>query len=233
METVLLILVMIVLILLLGAAVAVYFVTLLNREAWEKMTLVRAKTSERVVALTFDDGPNPETTPLVLDILKAHGIQATFFVIGSRAEAHPEIVRRMVDEGHAVGNHSFTHSNKFPMIGSEKMVENLDACDKVIKQITGHFPTMFRPPFGVINPPLAKAVEKRYTVIGWDVRSLDTMKRWSRERVFKRVKRRLKPGSVVLLHDDRQGADKLLSMIVNHIERNGWRVERVDKMFGI
>ncbi len=191
--------------------------------------LCRAKTIHNVVALTFDDGPHPDRTPKVLDVLAQHGVKAAFFVIGERAEAHPEIVRRIVAEGHLIGNHTYSHSGNFPWMKYVKMKDEIDWCDVAIEKITGSRPTLFRPPFGVTNPPLARAVGNRYTVVGWDVRSLDTVSRRPRTKVLERVRRRLRPGSVVLLHDDRAGSDTLVEMILNHL----YRVERFDKLFGL
>ncbi len=196
--------------------------------------LCRAKTIRRVVALTFDDGPHPERTPRVLDVLRTHGVQATFFVTGKNAEAHPEIIRRMIAEGHLVGNHTFSHSGNFPWMSEAKMKEEIHWCDVVLEKITGRRPTLFRPPFGVSNPTLAKALRWDFrTIVGWDIRSLDTIERWSREKVFERVRRRLRPGSVVLLHDDRADGDTLVEMILNHLEQNDYKVERFDKLFGL
>jgi peptidoglycan/xylan/chitin deacetylase (PgdA/CDA1 family) len=195
--------------------------------------LCRADTPDRTVALTFDDGPHPDYTPKILDILARHGVQAAFFVIGSKAEAHPEIVRRMVEEGHIVGNHTYSHSWHFPLLGTGKMADELRRSDDAIEQATGTRPSLFRPPFGVTNPAIARAVNKGYIVAGWDVRSLDTASKRPRTKVFERVRRRLRPGSVVLLHDDREGGDELLEMILAHLETNDYKVERVDKLFGL
>jgi peptidoglycan/xylan/chitin deacetylase (PgdA/CDA1 family) len=195
--------------------------------------LCRAGGARRAVALTFDDGPHPELTPRVLDLLRRHGAQATFFVVGKNAEAHPDLVRRMVAEGHTVGNHTYAHSPRFPLMGAARMREDMERCDAVMEEITGSRPALFRPPLGVTNPTLARALGKGRMVAGWSVRSLDTVARWSREMVFKRVRRRLRPGAVVLLHDDREGAPELLEMILNHLERDGYVVERFDKLFGL
>jgi peptidoglycan/xylan/chitin deacetylase (PgdA/CDA1 family) len=195
--------------------------------------LCRARTVRRVVSLTFDDGPDHDLTPKVLDILNAHGVKATFFITGKRAEAHPEIIRRIVAEGHLVGNHTYNHSNRFPWMKRKSMKEEIGRCDVVMENITGLRPILFRPPFGVSNHALKRALDNSYAVVGWDVRSLDTVSQWPRKKVFERVRRHLRPGSVVLLHDDRAGSDILLEMILNHIEHDGWQVERLDKLFGL
>jgi peptidoglycan/xylan/chitin deacetylase (PgdA/CDA1 family) len=203
-----------------------------SSESYLKL-LCRARTIRRVVALTFDDGPHPDRTPKILDVLARHGVKATFFVIGERAEVYPDIVRRIAAEGHLIGNHTYSHSTRFPWMGESRMKEDIHWCDIVLEKITGFRPILFRPPFGVKNPPLGRAVGNRYIAVGWDVRSLDTVSRWPREKVFERVRRRIRPGSVVLLHDDREGGDALLEMILNHLEQNDYKVERFDELFGL
>jgi peptidoglycan/xylan/chitin deacetylase (PgdA/CDA1 family) len=194
--------------------------------------LCRVRTDKKVVALTFDDGPNPEYTPRVLDVLASKGVKATFFIVGERAEAYPDIVQRIVAEGHIVGNHTYSHNGNFPIKSRRKMEEELKRCDDVLEKITSKRSTLFRPPFGVTNPPTARAVRNGgYTVVGWDVRSLDTVSRWPRTKVFERVCRRVRSGSVVLLHDDREGGDALVEMILNHLEQSGYEVARLDKLF--
>lgn len=191
------------------------------------------RTDRRVVALTFDDGVDPVQTPRVLDVLRRHGVQSAFFLIGERAERHPELVRRMVQEGHLVGNHSYRHGGCFPLLGVRKMEAELRRTDEVLSGITGQPVTLFRPPFGVTNPTVARAVKKfGYRTVGWSVRSLDTMGR-SSEWVVRRIARRLKPGAVILLHDDRPGSDRLLELVLEQIEREKYTVERLDRLFEI
>lgn len=194
----------------------------------------RKRTARAIVALSFDDGPHPQYTPKILDILKRYNVKAAFFVVGKNGEQYPEIVKRMVDEGHIVGNHTYSHSSRFPLMMMSKMVEELQQCDSVLEDITGLRPMLFRPPYGVTNPMVAKAVLRRgYKVVGWDVRSLDTMENWSRTKVFERVRRRLRKGSVVLLHDNRAEGDELLEMILKHFGKIGFEVERVDNLLGL
>lgn len=195
--------------------------------------LCMAKDTGKKVALTFDDGPHPMRTPQVLDILKRHGIRAAFFVTGERAEAHPELIGRMIAEGHIVGNHTYSHKGSFPLAGAGEMAGELRRCDEAIAAVTGERPRFFRPPFGVTNPNVAKAVKAGgYTVAGWSIRSLDTVQSRPREKVAKRVARRLRPGAVILLHDDRERSGDLLEMIISEIEQRGYGTERMDILFG-
>ena len=130
------------------------------RASWYLRMRCRARRAGRRVALTFDDGPDPQRTPAVLDLLARQGVRATFFVVGARAEAHPELVRRMVAEGHVVGNHSYTHSWRFPLRSLGRTMEELCRTGEVLHRITGRQPRLFRPPFGVTNPTIARAVRR-------------------------------------------------------------------------
>ncbi len=195
--------------------------------------LCRKRTNRRVVALTFDDGVDEVWTPRVLDVLRSHGVQAVFFLIGERARQHPDLVRRMVHEGHLLGNHSYGHKGYFPLLSRRRMEEELRRTDKVLSEIAGCPVRWFRPPFGVTNPTVAGVVTKfGYRTVGWNIRSLDTMGR-SLEWVVRRIERRLKPGSVILLHDDRPHSDRLLEMVLERIEKEKYTIERLDKLFGI
>ena len=130
------------------------------RASWYLRMRCRARRAGRRVALTFDDGPDPQRTPAVLDLLARQGVRATFFVVGARAEAHPELVRRMATEGHVVGNHSYTHSWRFPLRSLGRTMEELCRTGEVLHRITGRQPRLFRPPFGVTNPTIAQAVRR-------------------------------------------------------------------------
>lgn len=190
----------------------------------------RKKTTEKIVALTFDDGPDPQYTPQVLDVLKKHHVQAAFFCIGQKAEMHPEIVQRIQAEGHLVGNHSYEHSNCFPLLPSKKMQDDLGHAQEILQQITGVPMLFFRPPFGVTNPTIAKAVRRlNYTTIGWSIRSLDTRKA-APHKMLRRITRRLSPGAVILLHDRMPDCPALLQNLLEYLHENNYKVIRVDKL---
>ena len=189
-----------------------------------------AKTSENVLALTFDDGPDGENTPQVLDLLKAHNVKASFFCTGSKAEQHPDIIRRMQDEGHLVGNHSYSHSNFFPLFPAKKMVEDLRHAQTVLEELTGCPVTFFRPPFGVTNPTIAGAIRRLgYTSVGWNIRSLDTLK-GDPEKVKLRIIKRLKPGGIVLLHDRMPNAAATLLLLLTFLKENSYKFVRIDEL---
>lgn len=154
------------------------------------------------VALTFDDGPSPEHTPRVLDLLDEAGVKATFFVIGRKAEAHPDLVKRIADAGHAVGVHGYAHDRLFSIRTPEVVRADLARAIQAIEAATGELPTLFRPPVGHTSPRMAKALASfDLAVIGWSVRGLDGLAGARPERVARRIVPRLRDGAIVLLHD--------------------------------
>lgn len=194
--------------------------------------LCRNPKKNKIVALTFDDGPDRGQTPKVLDILKEYNIKTCFFCIGNKIEGNEDIILRIKEEGHLIGNHSLNHFFSFPLYSSQRMKKELSDCGKKIEDITGDKITLFRPPFGITNPTVAKAVKAMgYITIGWSIRSLDTCKK--EEVVLKRIKRGLKPGAVILLHDPLPSSDSLLRKILELIKNNNYTIERIDKLFDI
>lgn len=154
------------------------------------------------IALTFDDGPDPATTPRVLDLLRNHGARATFFLIGRHAEAHPALVRQILAEGHELGNHSYGHSrllNCFPTAPLQRDIERGQAALGSIAGPSG--PALYRPPVGLKSPWLAR-VQRRLDlrIVTWSLHARDTGRR-SAAAVATRVIRRARPGDIVLLHD--------------------------------
>ncbi|MDR1880782.1 MAG: polysaccharide deacetylase family protein [Tannerellaceae bacterium] len=192
--------------------------------------LCKKETVERVVFLTFDDGPDERYTPLTLDVLKRYRATATFFCIGKRAEEHPALVRRIVSGGHTVGNHSYSHSNAFPLFSLKKMLADMKRSEECLERITGERTGLFRPPFGVTNPVVAKAVRlSGYTVIGWSVRSLDTRGE-APGKIFRRIVKQLSPGDVILLHDRMPGCPELLVLLLDYLDEQGYKVTGIDKL---
>lgn len=158
-------------------------------------------TTERYVALTFDDGPNPETTIKLLDMLKARGVKATFFVLGSRAVQSPSILQRMVAEGHEVANHSWNHPQlpKISRAAAEKQIEDTQAA---IERATGKRPIYLRPPYGAMTPALRAHLEQKYglTFVYWSVDPLDWKNR-NANTVREKVLSQVHPGAIILMHD--------------------------------
>jgi peptidoglycan/xylan/chitin deacetylase (PgdA/CDA1 family) len=153
------------------------------------------------VSLNFDDGPDPDVTPRVLDLLDRHHARASFFCVGEKAAAHPEIVREIARRGHSVENHSHRHPNAFAFYGMRGLRREVDAAQSVIARITGRPPMFFRAPAGFRSPlldPVLAATGLRYA--SWTRRGFDTVD-GNAAAVLKRLTRGLAAGDVLLLHD--------------------------------
>ncbi|GAA0541245.1 polysaccharide deacetylase family protein [Chitinophaga japonensis] len=193
----------------------------------------QVRTQEKVVALTFDDGPLPAFTPQLLDILQERQAPAAFFCIGHHVAQQEALLQRVHAEGHLVGNHSYSHHFWFDLFGADRMLEELRRTDACIAQVTGQRPHFFRPPYGVTNPNLRRAVMRGgYFPLGWSIRSLDTVAA-GEEQLLHRITTHLHPGAIILLHDSREITVKILPALIDHIRSSGYRIERIDKMLNI
>lgn len=191
----------------------------------------REKTADKVVYLTFDDGPAGAETEAVLDVLKARGAVATFFIIGKNVTGQEPLLRRILAEGHSVGIHTFSHANTFPFYSKRLKVNDIDECKSILDRLSGRDVRLFRPPFGVVNPTIAYAVKKLgLETVGWSVRSFDTRDYHqddkSRNLVLDRIIRQLKPGSVILLHDRLPGESVLVSRLLDLLDAAGYHYDR-------
>lgn len=197
-------------------------------------TICKADVKDKVVALTFDDGPDETTTEKVLDVLKKYNIQATFFLVGSKVEKHPDIVKRIYSEGHIVANHTYSHSGFFPLCSGLKVMGEITKCASAIQKNIGKKPKLFRPPFGVTNPIIGKVVrDLELKTIGWSIRSLDTVRGKTREEIARKVQKNLHPGAIILLHDRCSKADELLENIIEGSLKNGYSFTSLDKMINL
>jgi len=159
-------------------------------------------TNERAIAFTFDDGPDPVTTPRVLELLARHGARATFFVVGCRAARHPDLVRRMLAEGHAIGSHTYHHSHAFHFLPPERMREEVQRGIDAIAAVTGSPPRLFRPPQGLRTPFLRDALRplRGLVCVTWTERGLDAMGRTA-SAIVRRLGSAVRPSSILTLHD--------------------------------
>jgi len=171
----------------------------------------RRTTSSKVIYLTFDDGPVPEVTPLVLDILDKYGWKATFFCVGENVQKHPKLYNEILQRGHKTGNHSFNHIKGFNF-STEEYVSNVRKASEYIKS------TLFRPPYGRIKPKQANILKREYEIILWDVITHDYNKSLSSEIVFNNVKNNLRKGSIVVFHDSIKAKENILTVLPKAIE---------------
>jgi len=181
------------------------------------------------IAITFDDGPSPETLE-VLKVLAKWNAKATFFCIGTQVEKHPDILKQIVEQGHLVGNHTYSHQHSFPVFSQSKMLEDVEKASTEIAKVTGEKPKYFRPPFGVTNPRIAKMLKQAKLIsIGWNKRSLDTSIK-DQAKILKRITTNLKAGDIILLHDRIPNAANLLNSFFEQTTNMGFEFERVDKI---
>ncbi|MGQ0832398.1 MAG: polysaccharide deacetylase family protein [Microthrixaceae bacterium] len=164
-------------------------------------------TDEHAVALTFDDGPHPRLTPRVLDVLADHDVRATFFLIGTAALRHPALVRRLLDDGHEVGNHSWSHASIALLDGDEAREEVLRGSDSLAR-LTGQRPEWFRPPRGMLTGSILRATaDLEQDVALWSVRTPPGSNRSSPRDVTEHLLGALRPGSIYCLHDGTSGRE--------------------------
>lgn len=187
---------------------------------------------DRVVALTFDDGPTAYSSE-ILALLRQYNFKATFFCIGKQVQQHPDLLKQIVQEGHIVGNHSFSHTRKFGFLAKETLLEELAACDQAIWKVIQRKPKFFRPPFGVTNPSVAQAVKQsKYQVIGWSNRSLDGVM-LEEDKIYNRVLNRLQSGDIILFHDTAAHTVRVLERLLPQMQKDGWTSVTVDKLLNL
>ena len=160
----------------------------------------RGKKGTTGIALTFDDGPSPSSTPIVLDLLARHGLQATFFVVGKKAARYPQLIKAILDQGHTIGNHSWGH-DYFLMLRSQKTLQADIHKTQEILEKSGVKPRFFRPPAGVTSSRLAKVLVKENLVtVTYSCRAFDRGNR-NIHNLAEKILRRLHPGDIIMLHD--------------------------------
>ena len=182
------------------------------------------------IALTFDDGPSAKLTPKLLDLLAAHHLKATFFVIGENVSEHPEIVARAAREGHEIGNHTWSHPNLGKM-SDDAVRRQLQRTEDAIKSAIGARPTLLRPPYGSITARQKRWIhdEFGYAIILWDVDPLD-WKRPGAEVVRNRIVKQTRPGSIVLAHDIHPGTIDAMPATIEQLEANGFKFVTVSEL---
>ncbi|RUT10126.1 hypothetical protein DSM106972_006210 [Dulcicalothrix desertica PCC 7102] len=187
--------------------------------------------SEKVIALTFDDGPWPQSTPAVLDILKKNNIKGTFFIVGQMLKEHPDMGKRVVAEGHVIANHTWHHWYHY--MNPQAAAFEIDNTSNLIYQVTGVKTSLFRPPGGIkTNGPYAYAKNQKYATIMWSSDSSDYA-RPSVPKLISNVMREAKPGGIVLMHDgggNRSNTVAALPQIIDNFRKQGYRFVTVPEL---
>lgn len=181
----------------------------------------RVPTEEKVIYLTFDDGPIPEVTPWVLDALAAYEAKATFFCVGHNIDKHPEVFQKVVNAGHMVGNHTYHHLSGW---NTENLpfFHNVRHCAKLVRS------PFFRPPYGKLKPRQTQFIQRHYQIVMWDVLSGDFDEAVTKEQVYLNVIRNAGPGSIVVFHDSLKSEDKMkyaLPKVLEYYIERGYRFE--------
>ena len=177
---------------------------------------------KRQVVLTFDDGPT-ELTPLFLDLLKRYEAKAIFFCIGRQIAQYPQIVQRIKEEGHLIGNHTYSHIPQNCFASTAVMTQEIQQTDALLAQL-GIVTPSFRPPYGVTNPHIASAARRTgKRVIGWDIRSLDTVIK-DETRLWSRVVSKLTQGNIILMHDTSERTLHVLEQLLKYLKANDYQV---------
>ncbi len=180
-------------------------------------------TKENKVFLTFDDGPQPQASTFVLDTLKKYNVKATFFVVGANVEKYPKIFERMKNEGHSIGNHSFTHLKGWNT-STNDYVNDIAKCQELVQS------PIFRPPYGRISPSQIKILKKNYHIIMWNKLGRDYQTGISPNDVIKHCTSKLKSGDVIVLHDSQKTLEvlkKSLPTIIESIQSQGFSLEKI------
>ncbi|MBI3883244.1 MAG: polysaccharide deacetylase family protein [Sphingobacteriales bacterium] len=189
-----------------------------------------AETTKKQIALTFDDGPAENYTPEILQILKANKVKAAFFCIGNRVKENPALVKQLHTEGHVIGNHSYSHHFWFDLFSTKKVLADLQLMDAATKEAIGLQPKLFRPPYGVTNPNIKRAIIKgNYTPIGWNVRSMDTVIK-DEKKLLDKIVKDIQPGAIFLFHDTSKATVNILPAFVKKLKEDGYEIVRLDKM---
>jgi len=195
-----------------------YFIgkTFLPKLTW------RREVTEKVVYLTFDDGPHPTITPLVMNELDKVGAKGTFFVVGENAERYPETISDLRDKGHVVANHTHHHMKGWSN-SKEVYLKDIEDCAKVLGN-----KRLFRPPFGQINFKAIGELKKSYELIMWDILTKDYLPRLNRSRALRRIKRQTEPGSIIVFHDSEKAENNLKVLLPEYLKflkSEGYKME--------
>ena len=190
-------------------------------------------TQQKQIAISFDDGPVDHFTPEILELLAQQNVEAAFFCIGNRVDQNGSLLKKIYSQNHLVANHSYSHHFWFDLFSAKKMLADLRRMDLAMEKVIGVKPKLFRPPYGVTNPNLKKAiVQGGYTPVGWSVRSMDTVNN-NEKKLLDKIINALKPGAVYLFHDTSKTTVAVLPAFLRHARERGYDIVRLDKMLNL
>jgi len=208
------------------------------QQKFPSVLVLRGPENARRAALTFDDGPDRRFTPAVLDVLKKHRTRATFFLIGARVKALPEVARRIAEEGHVVGNHSYWHPKLWEE-SEERIRWEVTETDRVIREVAGYAPKLFRPPYGGMNDDIVQLLgDLGCSIVGWSVDSLD-WKQIPADEVESNVLGNVHPGAIILFHSagdwsqDLSGMVEALDRIIPKLKGQGIELVTIPELIGV
>jgi peptidoglycan-N-acetylglucosamine deacetylase len=188
----------------------------------DRLVLTRGPRSGNAIYLTFDDGPHPEHTPRLLDLLAAHGAHASFFLIGQQVEQHPRLVERIVAEGHMLGNHSYSHPSGFSKISLCQQLQEIDHTDRLLAEFDHRPQHCFRPPRGSLSLGLLlHFAGQRRRIAYWSYDSMDYQHQSDADVAARLRNQPPLAGDIILMHDDNACAGKVLSMLMPEWLANG------------
>lgn len=209
------------------------------QQRYPETIVLSGPSTEKRVALTFDDGPDPRFTGQVLDVLNQYNVDATFFVMGARAETYPDLVKRMINEEHIVGNHTYWHPNLVDQASVAALEREVNQTEEILENLIGYRTKLFRAPYGFLyNELVEKLRDMNYTVVGWSVDSLD----WQEEPptvIANTVTSQVQPGSIILMHDggewdaNRTPTIQALQQIIPTLKEQGYEFVTVPELLDI
>ncbi|MDL4840856.1 polysaccharide deacetylase family protein [Aquibacillus rhizosphaerae] len=209
------------------------------QERYPETIVLRGPQTEKKVALTFDDGPDPRFTPQILDILKKYNVKATFFLMGARVNAYPDLVERIIEEGHIVANHTYWHPNLVEEADLDTLEREVNKTENMLNEQIGYRTNLFRAPYGFLyNELVEKLSDLNYTVVGWSVDSLDWQESPPKDIAYN-VLSNVHPGAIILMHDgadwegNRTNTIKSLRQIIPSLKEQGFEFETVPELLDI
>jgi len=180
----------------------------------------RKETKNKEIWLTFDDGPDPEITPWILSVLKEEEIKATFFLVGQQIEEFPELVGAIINDGHLIANHSYSHWNGW-LTSKEKYLKDIETCQELMPNNK-----LFRPPYGKITKAQIALLKDKYKIILWDVLSWDFQQNTSPKRVQENILKNTKSGSIIVMHNNQKSyknMQPILEETIQILKNKGFR----------